>query len=159
VVSVPAVQQQAPPLLAGTLQSLQSTSLNRRDAALQQKGYYENLDDRGRLSMQLWQVVARRPADWGVLAETEAWRRRDDFLQGDLRPDTRVRLAGATVTINRWGMRDRDYTLEKPAGTRRIALLGPSYVMGIGVADDETFDTFLEGSLNDAAARSEEHTS
>jgi D-alanyl-lipoteichoic acid acyltransferase DltB (MBOAT superfamily) len=148
----PRVQQQTPPLLAGTLQSLQSTSLNRRDAALQQKGYYENLDDRGRLSMQLWEVVAQRPADWTVLGETDAWRRRDDFLQSDLRPDTRVTLAGVTVSINRWGMRDREYTLEKPPGTRRIALLGPSYVMGIGVSDEETFDAHLERRLNASAA-------
>ena len=38
-------------------------------------------------------------------------------------------------STNGWGMRDRDYAQRKPAGTLRIALLGPSHVMGNGVAD------------------------
>ena len=56
------------------------------------------------------------------------------------------------LTTNRWGMRDRDYLLAKPEGTYRIALLGPSHVMGAGVADGETFADFLEERLNRSAA-------
>jgi hypothetical protein len=45
-------------------------------------------------------------------------------------------------------MRGRDYPLEKPPGTYRIALLGPSLVMGSGVADGDTFAALLEERLN-----------
>ncbi len=55
------------------------------------------------------------------------------------------------LTVNRWGMRDRDTSLEKPPGTYRIALLGPSHVMGSGVADGETFADYLEERLNQSA--------
>ncbi len=51
-----------------------------------------------------------------------------------------------------WGMRDREYPTAKPKGTYRIALLGPSIVMGSGVADGETFADFLEERLNQSAS-------
>jgi hypothetical protein len=49
-------------------------------------------------------------------------------------------------------MRDQEYELAPPPNSYRIALLGPSYVMGSGVGDGETFETLLEARLN------EEHT-
>jgi hypothetical protein len=45
-------------------------------------------------------------------------------------------------------MRDREYPLSKPNDTYRIALLGPSYVMGSGVGDDETFENLVEDRMN-----------
>jgi lysophospholipase L1-like esterase len=45
-------------------------------------------------------------------------------------------------------MRDREYSLDKPAGTCRIALFGDSYTMGFGVADTEDYPTLLEDRLN-----------
>jgi D-alanyl-lipoteichoic acid acyltransferase DltB (MBOAT superfamily) len=148
----PWVRDRAPPSLGKALATLQSTALNPRDAAVQHKGYYENLDDRGRLSTELWNVVRQRPQDWRVLSETEAYLRKDrEFLRAELRPLTQVRLSGQVVTINRWGMRDRDYPMGKAAGTSRIALLGPSYVMGMGVPDGQTIDAYLEDQLNEAA--------
>jgi hypothetical protein len=45
-------------------------------------------------------------------------------------------------------MRDKDYELEPPPGTFRIALLGASYVMGSGVGDGETFEWLLEDRLD-----------
>ena len=77
---------------------------------------------------------------------------RDDFMFGDLRPDAHIVFKEQPLTTNRWGMRDRDRLLAKPEGTYRIALLGPSHVMGAGVADGETFADFLEERLNRSAA-------
>jgi hypothetical protein len=45
-------------------------------------------------------------------------------------------------------MRDKEYSLEKPSDTLRIALMGPSHVMGNGVADGETFESLVEERLN-----------
>ncbi len=140
------------PQLATTVASLQRTTLNARDAALQHKGYYEKLDNISRMSMQLWSIQAQRPAHWVGLAFTDAYRRRDDFLRGDLRPGAKIVSLDQPLTVNHQGMRgDRDYLLAKAAGTYRIALLGPSHVMGSGVADGETFADFLEERLNRSA--------
>jgi hypothetical protein len=45
-------------------------------------------------------------------------------------------------------MRDRDYEKIPAPGTYRIALTGPSFVMGYGVADTEGFEWLLEERLN-----------
>jgi hypothetical protein len=137
------------PKLATAVASLQRSTLNARDAALQHRGYYEKLDNQSRMSAQLWDTQAKKPKGWG---DNKAYRVRNDFMLGDLRPDANIVFKGQPLTTNRWGMRDRDRVLAKPEGTYRIALIGPSHVMGAGVADGETFARFLEERLNRAAA-------
>ena len=44
---------------------------------------------------------------------------------------------GKKLTINSRGLRDREYALAKPAGVRRVLVLGDSYTWGYGVANDE----------------------
>jgi lysophospholipase L1-like esterase len=51
------------------------------------------------------------------------------------------------VEINRDGFRGPDATLERPAGTYRIALLGDSYVQGFDVVYDQTVGEVLERRL------------
>lgn len=48
------------------------------------------------------------------------------------------------VTISSQGFRDREYSLAKPAGTRRILILGDSYCEGLQVEEEETFQAVLE---------------
>ena len=148
VVGNPALYARHSPQLATTVASLQRSTLNARDAALQHKGYYEKLDNASRMSAQLWNIQARKPAHWVALGSTEAYRVRNDFLRGELRPDVHIVFEDQPLTTNHWGMRDRNRLLAKPEGTYRIALLGPSHVMGSGVADGETFADFLEERLN-----------
>ena len=52
--------------------------------------------------------------------------------------------------VNSLGLRGRETTIEKPAGTRRILMLGDSFTMGKGVEDDETFSVLVEQSLKSA---------
>ena len=137
------------PRLASTIAALQRSTLNARDAALQQKGYYENLDNQSRMSAQLWDVTAQKPAHWTSLGAAGAYHVRDDFLRGELRPSVSVVFNDQILTTNAWGMRDRERTLAKPPGIYRIALLGPSYVMGSGVADTDTISRLLEQRLNE----------
>lgn len=49
--------------------------------------------------------------------------------------------------VNNLGLRGRDVTVEKPAGTYRIVMLGDSFTMGKGVEDSQTFSFLLEQSL------------
>lgn len=50
--------------------------------------------------------------------------------------------------INKWGYRDRDWTLECPYGTTRIACIGDSFTFGQGVKTGDVFSRVLERKLN-----------
>ncbi|MGQ0792578.1 MAG: SGNH/GDSL hydrolase family protein [Deltaproteobacteria bacterium] len=53
--------------------------------------------------------------------------------------------------INRDGFRGGDWEIEKPAGVKRILILGDSMAFGPGMNDDETFTALMEASLNEGA--------
>lgn len=58
-------------------------------------------------------------------------------------------------TTNSLGFRGADISMEKPAGARRLVVLGDSFVAGVGVGDDATFTARLEKLLNAAGRRTE----
>jgi hypothetical protein len=127
--------------------NLRLGELNRRDAGLLQQGYYENLNANN-FSSQVWDVYAAKPKDWQFLWDTDASELRSDFQRIHLIPSRRVLFNGQVLTTNSLGLRDREYTLAKPPGVIRIALMGPSYVMGDGVADEHVFDNLVEDRIN-----------
>lgn len=145
--SLPAIYTRLGERASGVIQSLRAAKLNRLDAERLQRGYYEDLLDVDRFNTELWSVFRSKPTDWRELHETTALEVRDDFLGRSLKPEIRTVYKGHTLTTNRWGMRDRDYALEKPAMTTRIAVFGGSIVMGAGVDDGETFENVLEDRL------------
>jgi hypothetical protein len=59
---------------------------------------------------------------------------------------------GTAVSSNRFGLRERDYELPKPANLLRVVLLGDSYIMGLGVRAEERCGVFLERQLIERAA-------
>jgi hypothetical protein len=138
---------QAAKVIAG----LQVEKLSRGEALAMIDGYYEELNDNSLQSGPFLRDPAparsKRAVDFGDLVQ-----RRDDLLGVELIPNWKGSWADAPITINRWGMRDRDRTIVKPANTVRIALVGSSLVMGFGVGDDETFARLLEDRLNAQAA-------
>lgn len=81
-----------------------------------------------------------------------------DPVQGSiLRPNIRSRYARADVdqeiVTNRWGFHDEDYPQEKPAGHRRVVVLGDSYMEALQVGIPETFTKQLQGLLSTPARR------
>jgi alginate O-acetyltransferase complex protein AlgI len=122
--------------------------LSNREAALLQRGYYEDLTGVNRFNSELWEIYSKRPSDWPTLTETEAARQTGDNFIVELVPSTTIYFHGEKLSINRWGMRDRDYEKTPAPNTYRIAMTGPSFVMGYGVADDEGFEWLLEDRLN-----------
>jgi lysophospholipase L1-like esterase len=61
-----------------------------------------------------------------------------------------------TFTANSRGLRGPDRPFAKPPGTRRVVVLGDSFVAGYGVPDDAVFTVRLEALLNaDSKARGE----
>jgi D-alanyl-lipoteichoic acid acyltransferase DltB (MBOAT superfamily) len=129
-----------PRWMAGALQATQESRLNRRDAELQQLGYYEKLENVNRFNTRLWEVMPDRNIN-------PARRYHHTALLWDLQPDTSLVVRDLPFTVNRWGMRDQAYPSEKPAGGSRVALLGPSDAMGWGVADGEPFEAVAERML------------
>ena len=122
--------------------------LSDEEAALLQRGYYEDLVGVNRFNSQLWEIYSKRPADWIAIKDTDAVRLTNDNLILELVPSKTTEFNGTRMSTNRWGMRDRDYEITRPPDTYRIALTGPSFVMGLGVADTEGFEWLLEDRLN-----------
>ena len=74
-------------------------------------------------------------------------RRSDDpRLRFELRPGG-VARAEVEYRVNELGLRGPETTREKPAGVRRIALVGDSIAFGYWVADEHGFARQLEGLL------------
>lgn len=149
-IAQPSVTNLAGPKATEFAQSLRDTKLNARDASSQHRGYYEQLNVAGGgvRGGELDAVNEARPADWVPLTETAVFREVETFLGGELVPGSSVDFKGATLSVNALGMRDQVYTRDKPAGTYRVVLLGPSDVMGAGVADSQTFEALVESRLN-----------
>lgn len=155
LISLPAVRDIGPQSWGTAIASLRDTGLNVRDAAKQHRGYYEQLDVRGQINAAVDASGVDR-SQWLDPAQAGIIRYREDRIERDLYPSLNLVWNGNPFTTNSFGMRDREYSLQKPAGTYRIALLGPSHVMGNGVADGETFEHLVEQRLNNELAGSAE---
>jgi hypothetical protein len=143
-----AVLDRVSPGVEDVLLSLQENRLNARDQAQLTRGYYEKVDSKNQPGGQLGEATQNLPADWRRITETRIYRKRRDFLGAELVPSASIDFKDARMSINRWGMRDKDYEQAKPPGTWRLALLGPSDVMGSGVPDGGTFEALAEDRLN-----------
>ena len=51
------------------------------------------------------------------------------------------------LSINSRGLRDREYSLRKPANTIRILVLGDSYTWGYGVGNEQVYTEVMEDEL------------
>jgi lysophospholipase L1-like esterase len=80
--------------------------------------------------------------------------RRDDALDWVPNPNVsgvhdRSGSFATTFQTNSFGLRDREYPLEKPAGITRIVVVGDSFAWGFGVNNGEIFTDALEEMLPD----------
>jgi lysophospholipase L1-like esterase len=67
-------------------------------------------------------------------------------------PNSSAFLMGVPFAINSRGLRDREYSLEKPADVYRIVMLGDSTTVGWGVPAEQTVAKILERRLNQSCA-------
>lgn len=128
------------------INSLHVSRLNSNDRESMERGYYQKLLNADHISIELWQAEFDKPRDWET--KNNAIDDIENVFRYKLTPNSKVKFKGATLTTNKWGMRDKEYSLEKPENTTRIALLGGSVEMGSGVADNETYESMVEDSLN-----------
>ena len=133
------------PGVGPALTALRGNAPNTRDMNLQRRGYYEELD-LARVNFRRWRQDTT-PEGW-YHGRAILYRSRPDFLLRELTPSVTVTNAGALATTNPLGMRDREYTIAKPADAYRMLLVGASHELGSGVKDDETFENLVEDRLN-----------
>lgn len=70
-----------------------------------------------------------------------------DEIGYELKPDLDTWFQGVRLRTNSFGMADREYSLEKPAGTRRVAVVGSSWTMATGVEPEDAYHAVLESKL------------
>ncbi len=148
LIGIQGVYIQLGPSAASFINSLRSGKLSRLDVAALEEGYYENLNRVERFNSQLWELYMNRPASWLDVVGDGLERFTGDFRYKELAPSFVALTAHGNISTNRWGMRDKDYEKIPGPNTFRVALLGPSSVMGWGVNDGETFEAILERHLN-----------
>ncbi len=155
VVSIESVHTRLGTEVATLVHSLRSGHLSRLDNAKLERGYYEGLLSVDRFNSQLWEVYSKKPSTWLEVENAGLKRFVGGFAQVELIPSFVSSTKYGTITINRWGMRDRDYSQALPPQTFRAAVLGPSSVMGWGVGDGGTFEALLEERLNQSPPTSD----
>jgi alginate O-acetyltransferase complex protein AlgI len=107
------------------LSKIRVTNFKAEDLETLDAGYYEGLRKEGSVDPSL--------------------RFRDDFLEYDYKTNLHLKVAGLGRTTNSFGMYDREYTVEKPPHTWRIALLGDSMALG---PFGHNYESLLENRLN-----------
>jgi lysophospholipase L1-like esterase len=145
LLAVPSIATRTIPGFQKVIARLHGDILNAHDLDQQRRGYYEELDV-SRMDNWQWQV-AEDPEGWREGGKV-FFRDRPDFVLREIVPSVSTVIAGAPITSNHLGMRDREYEKTKPANTYRIVLLGASNDMGFGVKDDQTYENLLEDRLN-----------
>jgi hypothetical protein len=65
-----------------------------------------------------------------------------------MKPNMRTYFKMAEFITNSDGLRDKEYTVEKPRSTFRVAVVGDSYTLPSGVKIEEAYHTLLEKRLN-----------
>jgi lysophospholipase L1-like esterase len=115
-------------------------------------GYYENLFDHSSQTLATNRLLAtrfgmgwRRHGGAGAPHSTE---RVPGFLRFRLTPSIESRELDARVSINTLGLADRECSMKKPKGVRRIGVFGDSVVQGLGANAGKNFESLLEDSLN-----------
>jgi D-alanyl-lipoteichoic acid acyltransferase DltB (MBOAT superfamily) len=134
--------------MGNVIEALRAQKLNTQDAAMLERGYYENLLSVERFNSQLWELYSKRPAGDGNLRDSGGMRQTSDFIVEELIPSIDIMFKGVPFRTNHWGMRDTEHERSKPDGTYRFAILGPSDAMGTGVLAEQTFASLLEEQLN-----------
>jgi len=147
-ISITGIHQRLGPI-SNLVAAARSSSLNREDQSEVERGYYEGLLAVDTFNLALFDLYTRRPPEWAAtIVDVGLATPTNDFQRFELKPSVEGLFKGAMLRTNRWGMHDKEYSLEPPPNCYRIAMLGASHAMGTGVERDRTFEALLEQRLN-----------
>jgi hypothetical protein len=139
--------------LSQAMTPFRSGGMNLIDAKRMEQGYYQNLlaASRAAGAKPLGRPAPDPPnatLSRVALESGPMMTAVDDAREHTLAPGYSELTRRGLWTNNSWGLRDREYTREKPPHTIRLALLGDSIGAGWGVADGAGFEPRLETALD-----------
>lgn len=120
-------------------------NVNARDKILLERGYYEQILNNDDKSIELLNVGSKFKK-WNL--DRDAYQRTENELIKEFIPNYKTTFKGDTLYTNSFGLRDKEYSIQKDSTTTRIAFVGGSYVMGSGVSNEENFAALLEERMN-----------
>ena len=144
VVGLPAVYANLGEQLPRFVVAAKSPEPNQIDLERQERSYYE--------ALSRTTEMGNSGGYWESFQFTPGALRTGDLRGITVAPSVEMMFKGGSFHSNSLGMRDREYAVEKPPSTIRIAILGSSHVMGSGVDDRQTFENLLEERLNRRSA-------
>jgi lysophospholipase L1-like esterase len=109
------------------------------------------------------EVAVRAFLDDGKQFDLEMWKyalevkgvSSDPLIGHYHRPNRQAFLMGVQFDTNSKGLRDREFSYEKPPGKLRIMMLGDSFTVGWGAKFDETFPKRIERMYADRGIQAE----
>ena len=109
------------------------------------------------------EVAVRAFFDDGMQFDLEMWKyalevkgiSSDPLIGHNHRPNRQAFLMGVQFDTNSKGLRDREFSYEKPPGRLRIMMLGDSFTVGWGAKFDETFPKRIERMYADRGIQAE----
>lgn len=101
------------------------------------------------LTLGLLELVLALARPVPAAVEFQMYYEPDPFMGYRPRPFSRGQYQrGIPAVANRYGHRDREVPLRKPAGVYRVLCLGDSFTMGYNVRQEESYPKLLEAGLN-----------
>lgn len=73
----------------------------------------------------------------------------DPEIYYQLKPNLDTYYKGIELTTNSYGLADKEYALEKPPGTFRVAVVGSSWSMASGAPPEASYHALLEQRFSD----------
>lgn len=136
----------------GFVRELTAQSQGRHSfGAKEGNGYYEDLmqaKSSGKATTIISHLITGKDMLTAAQSPDIYWHR--GFLLYEAKPNLNFpnTVEGGPVTTNSYGLFDHEYSLQKPAHVRRIALFGDSVTRGWGVNLDQRYGNLLEKALN-----------
>ncbi len=145
IFQIPAVSKSVSEKYALSLDGFLTAKLTEADEEQQIEGYYRDILFGTNLTNPLADMATAKAHQF---KNTEGAIQIFDYRGLMMRPNTSYLFKNKRFTINRWGGRDKDYSLNPPPNTIRSLFTGASFITGSGVHDEEVFDPILENKMN-----------
>lgn len=147
IISFPPIQHGISNQFQFDMEPVLSLQLNQYDREQQFKGYYETLVLGNNFTSTMWDLERDKPQDWQAFHKTGMLIKYSKQNYRELKPNQFVMHKGALIVTNAYGFRDKLYSLMPSAQTTRVALIGNSIDMGIGVENEETYEQIVEDQI------------
>lgn len=141
------VEQKMPVRVQHVIQNMHNSSPNIIEKGNSEVGYYDMLiegDEEITIGIggkSFKTLMRKRPY-------TNAYVLTNDIMYRRMKANLKIEGIDHDFQSNSFGIRDKNYSVKKPSGIFRIALLGGSYQMGSGVNNDQVFEAIVEERLN-----------